>query len=313
MAAPANAPAAAAAPPANVAGQLAELKRDAEALQSLIGELFPELFPPKFVSEELTVGGGVVAGCFAAYKLLRIFPLNEAVFSALRHGMLAAASLYLGWRLAAGVGSRLAAAISGHRRRRRALLRRWLAIMERIECLQRLAGAPVAAAGAPAPHQAQLQPPQQPGVATAAAAVAAPAASAAPAAARGALDSVDTAGGAAADSTLEESSSLEIELSTEVQGGAPQQQQQQQQQRRPAWGSGMAGWSQLYGGRGGTSAAAAAAAAPFPGGSPVLLPREALEDAAGSNGSVDEEEDEWVQPQFAGAAGEGAGRGEAAR
>lgn len=45
-------------------------------MQPLLEELYPELFPPKFVSEELQAAGGVTAGLLAAYKLLRIVPLS---------------------------------------------------------------------------------------------------------------------------------------------------------------------------------------------------------------------------------------------
>jgi hypothetical protein len=45
-------------------------------MQPLLEELFPEVFSPSFVSQELTAAGGVAAGMFAAYKLLRIVPLN---------------------------------------------------------------------------------------------------------------------------------------------------------------------------------------------------------------------------------------------
>jgi hypothetical protein len=47
-----------------------------QAMQPLLDELYPELFPPRFVSEELAAAGGVAAGMYAAYKLLRIMPLG---------------------------------------------------------------------------------------------------------------------------------------------------------------------------------------------------------------------------------------------
>lgn len=33
-----------------------------QAIQPLLDELYPELFPPSYVSEELTMAGGVAAG-----------------------------------------------------------------------------------------------------------------------------------------------------------------------------------------------------------------------------------------------------------
>jgi len=253
---------------------------------------------------------------------------QEAVFNILGQGMIAAASLYIGWRLASGCVSRLTASISGHRRRRRALLRKWQALSERIERLQQLSAAWRAEQqqGAPPPlqQQQQVQQQQQQQVQTPAQAPAPartatvsrgglpalqqqqqPAATSSrgqPAAARGA-----PVEGSAFESGVEVDSSLDADADVgAVEMTTLQQQQQQQQQHHPSqqrpWGSGLAGWSQLYAGRTGTPTAAAQQqqqqqGVPFPGGSPVLLT------TPWDNNAASSDDEDWEEPQFAGQQG----------
>ncbi|KAI8463168.1 MAG: hypothetical protein J3K34DRAFT_527219 [Monoraphidium minutum] len=330
--------------PHQLAQHLEQLRHEAQLMQPLIDELYPELFPPKFVSEELTAAGGVAAGMYAAYKLLRIMPLGDVMFTHLRHGMLAATTLYIGWRLTAGCASRIAAAVVTHRRRRRTLLRKWQALGERIERLQAAAQALSAAApdpGAPgraegarrgaaaAPGGAAASGGAAAGGAAAggAGAAAAPAgaapatsAGAAPAPAaplprqqEGAIEMAALPGasttGAASDSP---GSSIDTEPGARTAPQAPAPTAAPQAPRQ-SWGSGLAGWSQLYqarpaaaggGGQGGPGGAEVGPG--WPGGSPVMLPK------PWDNGG-DSEDEEWERPAFAqgGSGGGGSGGGAA--
>ena len=271
-------------------------------MRPVLEELFPEVLSPAFVADELLQVSGVSAGLFFSYKLLRIVPLDEAVFAAVRQGMLAAAGIYIGWRLATGCVTRLVSALTTHRRRRRAALRRWQALGERIERLQKIAGAmrPEAAAAVPA---AATQP-----------TVAAALPSAPPAAA---LASADAGSGADSDSSGMGLGDLAGELTGGGDSGAAaaagrspsaSPSPQPQPQRPATWGAGLAGWSQLY-----SRAAARAPPPPQPaagevGGSPVLLHRAQFEGGAGAGagaggaGSSTDDDDDWQRPEFGRAA-----------
>lgn len=237
---------------------------------------------------------------------------KEHVFAHLRRGMLAAATIFIGWRITTGCVSRLVSAISGHRRRRRALLRRWQALTERIEKLGQAASALASAAAEPAVAPARAAE-GAPAAAEAAAAPAGatPSAAATPAATAtgaGASESAGTQGAvtyveaAAIDSTLDSVDSSILGSSMDVEPAAPPP----RQQPRASWGSGMAGWSQLYSARPAAAAAAAQQSAgagaagtagaagggpEHPGGSPVMLPK------PWDNGG--ESDEDWEEPRFA--------------
>jgi hypothetical protein len=248
-------------------------------------------------------------------------PPQEVVFSHLRTGMLAATTLYIGWRLTTGCASRLIGAIVGHRRKRRAVLRRWQGLAERIERLQQLTeawraeGAQPGTPGRSEGRRAAGLPHAGPtgGAGAAEGTAAAPLEGAEGSAAEGlggfAESTLDSAGssldagdltpfaGQQLPSVQQQQQQQEQQQQQQLQQQQQEQQQQQQppqqRQQRPSWGSGMAGWSQLY------SRPEAQPQQPvgaervpgWPGGSPVMLPK------PWDNGADTDEE--WEQPQFA--------------